>query len=174
MNNDKGGFISGIFNYCDRWCERCPLTARCRVFAMEYAGPSPRNMRDDGFWEHLQDIFAQTAEMVRQSAQEMGISLDDPDAEDPGPSPWDDLEHDDILQTARCYGTDLRLFAAGFFFAARMLAGLTKGTSMNDVMQLCDVVRETGFAGGESELTIVLGELLRKAPREGNSEPWAV
>ena len=26
--------ISGIHNYCDRWCERCPLTARCRVFAM--------------------------------------------------------------------------------------------------------------------------------------------
>ena len=28
------GFIVSIFNYCDRWCERCPLTARCRVFAM--------------------------------------------------------------------------------------------------------------------------------------------
>ena len=30
----QDGFIVGIFNYCDRWCERCPLTARCRVFAM--------------------------------------------------------------------------------------------------------------------------------------------
>ena len=27
------GFIVGIFNYCDRWCERCALTSRCRVFA---------------------------------------------------------------------------------------------------------------------------------------------
>ncbi|HTV00428.1 MAG TPA: hypothetical protein VMF13_07835, partial [Luteitalea sp.] len=27
------GYIVGIFNYCDRWCERCPLTSRCRVFA---------------------------------------------------------------------------------------------------------------------------------------------
>ena len=26
------GYIVGIFNYCDRWCERCPLTSRCRVF----------------------------------------------------------------------------------------------------------------------------------------------
>ena len=30
----RDGFIVSIFNYCDRWCERCPLTARCRVFAM--------------------------------------------------------------------------------------------------------------------------------------------
>ena len=29
----QDGFIVGIFNYCDRWCERCPLTGRCRVFA---------------------------------------------------------------------------------------------------------------------------------------------
>jgi hypothetical protein len=27
------GFIVGIYNYCDRWCETCGLTARCRVFA---------------------------------------------------------------------------------------------------------------------------------------------
>lgn len=27
------GFIVGIFNYCDRWCERCPLTSRCGLFA---------------------------------------------------------------------------------------------------------------------------------------------
>ncbi|HUS93269.1 MAG TPA: hypothetical protein VM695_15535 [Phycisphaerae bacterium] len=25
-------FIPGIYNYCDRWCERCGHTARCRVF----------------------------------------------------------------------------------------------------------------------------------------------
>lgn len=29
----QDGFIVGIFNYCDRWCERCPLTNRCRLFA---------------------------------------------------------------------------------------------------------------------------------------------
>lgn len=29
----QDGFIVGIFNYCDRWCERCSLTSRCRLFA---------------------------------------------------------------------------------------------------------------------------------------------
>ena len=22
-------YISGIYNYCDRWCERCQFTSRC-------------------------------------------------------------------------------------------------------------------------------------------------
>jgi hypothetical protein len=29
----QDGFIVGIYNYCDRWCERCALTSRCRGFA---------------------------------------------------------------------------------------------------------------------------------------------
>jgi hypothetical protein len=27
------GFIIGVYNYCDRWCEYCPFTGRCRSFA---------------------------------------------------------------------------------------------------------------------------------------------
>jgi hypothetical protein len=27
------GFIGGIYNYCDRWCERCAFTSWCRLFA---------------------------------------------------------------------------------------------------------------------------------------------
>lgn len=30
----RDGFIVGIFNYCDRRCEACALTSRCRLFAM--------------------------------------------------------------------------------------------------------------------------------------------
>ena len=26
-------FISGIYNYCDRWCERCAFTDRCLTYA---------------------------------------------------------------------------------------------------------------------------------------------
>jgi len=29
----RDGFIEGVFNYCDRWCERCPFTSHCRLFA---------------------------------------------------------------------------------------------------------------------------------------------
>ena len=30
----KDRFITGIFNYCDYWCERCAFTRRCRNFSM--------------------------------------------------------------------------------------------------------------------------------------------
>jgi hypothetical protein len=26
-------FISVIYNYCDRWCERCAFTGRCLTYA---------------------------------------------------------------------------------------------------------------------------------------------
>jgi hypothetical protein len=29
----RDGFIGSIYNYCDRWCEACALTSRCRLFA---------------------------------------------------------------------------------------------------------------------------------------------
>lgn len=29
----RHGFIVGIFNYCDRWCDACAFTSRCRLFA---------------------------------------------------------------------------------------------------------------------------------------------
>jgi hypothetical protein len=29
----QDGFIVGIYNYCDRWCETCAFTSRCRLFA---------------------------------------------------------------------------------------------------------------------------------------------
>jgi hypothetical protein len=29
----QDGFIVGIFDYCDRWCEQCGFTSNCRLFA---------------------------------------------------------------------------------------------------------------------------------------------
>ena len=35
--SEDGDFIPGIYNYCDRWCERCTMTTKCRQYAMECA-----------------------------------------------------------------------------------------------------------------------------------------
>lgn len=74
-------FIDGIFNYCDRWCERCPLTARCRLYAMEQqdnGDPAARDMNNAKFWKKLEAQFAQSIQMLKQMAAERGIDLDDP------------------------------------------------------------------------------------------------
>jgi hypothetical protein len=77
--------IPGIHNYCDRWCERCPKTARCTVFAMtesETTDPQTRDAENEAFWEKLQETFDLTLEMARGWADENDIETDEADYED--------------------------------------------------------------------------------------------
>jgi len=72
-------FISGIYNYCDRWCERCPQTSRCLNFAMgqeEFSDPEAQDIRNEAFWNKLSGIFAETLELLKESAKEWGIDLE--------------------------------------------------------------------------------------------------
>jgi hypothetical protein len=82
---DDDRFIAGIHNYCDRWCERCPLTARCRVYALEEeahsADETNRDLTNAEFWEGLRDILRQTQQMIEQYAREQGIDLNAVEAE---------------------------------------------------------------------------------------------
>ena len=53
-------FISGIYNYCDRWCERCPFTARCMNFAMgeeQFPNQAERDISNAAFWEKMHETF---------------------------------------------------------------------------------------------------------------------
>ena len=78
--------ISGIYNYCDRWCERCPLTSRCLVYATEQEddndSPESRDIRNEAFWKKLGSIFQETREMIAEWAKEAGVDLTEPTAED--------------------------------------------------------------------------------------------
>ncbi|HBB96859.1 MAG TPA: hypothetical protein DC054_15885 [Blastocatellia bacterium] len=77
-------FISGIYNYCDRWCERCAFTSRCFLYATEQADPDAndpelRDLTNEKFWQKLQNIFADTARIISEWAAETGIDLDSVD-----------------------------------------------------------------------------------------------
>ena len=68
-------FVPGIYNYCDRWCERCPNTSRCLNYAMcETTFNSDESQ--EAFWDKLGTIFATTLQMLHEKAEEMGIDLD--------------------------------------------------------------------------------------------------
>jgi hypothetical protein len=77
-------FIPGIYNYCDRWCERCALSHRCLSYAMEQAEDDPdsvgtaRDLSDQKFWDKLHRQFRATIEMVRADAKAREIDLDEP------------------------------------------------------------------------------------------------
>src|SRR5262252_2232540 len=68
-------FISGIYNYCDRWCERCGFTSRCLLYATEQADPDRNDpelhdLGNEKFWQKLREIFRDTAEMIAEWAAE--------------------------------------------------------------------------------------------------------
>ena len=100
-------YIDGIFNYCDRWCERCEYSGRCRVFAMEKRAaiePGDRDPRNGRFWRILGEMLDHAQQMIRQAAQEQGIDLDrqtsvagqEPEAQDrfDTPNPLVDAGHE--------------------------------------------------------------------------------
>ena len=82
---DNPNLISGIYNYCDRWCERCPMTARCSVFLTT----TPLNPEDftteEAYFEAAMDdvknSFTISMELLQQMADEKGIDLDEDEDE---------------------------------------------------------------------------------------------
>ncbi len=83
MNKDKNKknypYIEGIFNYCDRWCERCAFTSNCLNFAMgeELENKIKKdNLNVNDFWDVLEDLLDTTIELLHEKADEFDINLD--------------------------------------------------------------------------------------------------
>jgi hypothetical protein len=64
------GFTDSIFNYCDRWCEKCHFTSKCRNFAMSKDEPSSDSSE---VWEYIENTFKATMLMIQEKMQELGI-----------------------------------------------------------------------------------------------------
>jgi len=94
-------FITGIYNYCDYWCERCPFTRRCRNFAMGTElekqaedKPAPDDAANAEFWQHIAEKVRETTLFSRNESWEDDIEEDGIDFEiDPE---W--LEQEDARQ----------------------------------------------------------------------------
>ena len=67
-------FIPGIYNWCDRWCERCSFTSRCRVYEKT---ENTSNSEPEEFWENLSQSFQETIDLLKNTAEEFGINLDE-------------------------------------------------------------------------------------------------
>lgn len=77
-------FIQSIYNYCDRWCERCPFTSRCLNFALgeeEFDQLESQDLDNEAFWKKLSETFHMTLELLKEAAEEQGIDLDSIDTE---------------------------------------------------------------------------------------------
>jgi hypothetical protein len=79
----KPRFIDGIFNYCDRWCERCAHTKVCRVFRDEHrsASRSRRKGEDPNDWgvamKSVSRSFEKTLRLMKLWARKEGLDLNE-------------------------------------------------------------------------------------------------
>ena len=72
-------FIPGIYNYCDRWCERCTFTKRCRNYSMNEHIPleiESYNVTDKIFWKRLEETFKLTLDLLKELALKNKINID--------------------------------------------------------------------------------------------------
>lgn len=76
--NSENIFISGIYNYCDRWCERCSYTDRCLNYAtaeefMETEDGKEPTLEDT--IEMLSNMFNAIINFLQREAEKRGIDL---------------------------------------------------------------------------------------------------
>lgn len=71
-------YIPGIYNYCDRWCERCPFTSRCLNCDLdERGGLEELDEDNEAFWDTVMESLETAFELIRDMAEDAGVDLDD-------------------------------------------------------------------------------------------------
>ena len=77
-------YIPGIYNYCDRWCERCPFTSRClncTLVKEQFGDLGKIDELNEAFWGKFSEMLHSTLTMIKEMAKEQGIDLDSMDME---------------------------------------------------------------------------------------------
>lgn len=77
---DDPSHVPGIYNYCDRWCERCESTSRCLEYAMlakDDAAHVPDDLDDKMFWDELAETLESALQMLKDIAVEHGLPASD-------------------------------------------------------------------------------------------------
>ena len=72
-------YIPGIYNYCDRWCERCPFTSRClncTLVEEQFGDLQEIDEKNEAFWQRFSEMLQSTLAMITELAKEEGIDID--------------------------------------------------------------------------------------------------
>ena len=97
--------IPGISNYCDRWCERCPFTARCASFSLSNdLNLEENDLSNKEFWDDLRAMFGATGELFTDLTREYGFdpapNSIEPENRKATPSPL-------LIETAEAYASKI-------------------------------------------------------------------
>ncbi len=113
-------FIPSIFNYCDRWCERCAFTTRCRVYASEAKQTdAEKDIKNQAFWSRIGDSFEKTIEMLHEIRKELGLDPNHPIMMEEREQGAEDrrrilkTEHQKLAQQGTIYGREAKKWFEG-------------------------------------------------------------
>lgn len=162
-------FISGIYNYCDRWCERCQFASKCMLYATErtdpdFDDPETRDITNEKFWRKMHEIFQTTAELISEWAAEAGVDIDAADTEEAVAEHAREMEkadRDKLSEAARRYATTVedwfkREFATEENLNANSLDG--SGTELDiELSEAVEVIRWYQFFIAAKVFRAVIG-----------------
>jgi len=118
-------FISGIYNYCDYWCDRCAFTRRCRNFAMgeelkeEGRGKGRSDEENACFWNSVNGTLARAREQLDAlSASRFADEFWD-DCEEPDEDEMKEFTQRDEAERNVVKAHPLSVIARNYFMAVR-------------------------------------------------------
>jgi len=110
-------FIPGIHNYCDRWCERCYFTSRCRIYLpmqdtdTSEMTDSERDAHYKKMWDLFEKKFKELETGLRNKLDEFSPDWEecweDHDVPEWEPPKTDEVETHSLVKAARNYGMGL-------------------------------------------------------------------
>lgn len=89
--------IPGIYNWCDKWCERCNMTSRCYLYAQEQEDRAimESDLDEDEKMEKMREKMMETMEMLSEAAEGFDMDLDE--LEDKDEEEQEEAMHEDQI-----------------------------------------------------------------------------
>ncbi|MEM7104860.1 MAG: hypothetical protein AAF502_17110 [Bacteroidota bacterium] len=70
-------YIPGIYNYCDRWCERCPMSSKCMLYAEDKSDDNSFNDQSNFvFWQKIENRLSKVMTMIKETIESQGYDWD--------------------------------------------------------------------------------------------------
>ncbi len=67
--------IDGIFNHCDRWCERCKFKSRCTQWQMENSTQQGGDQSMEDTLEYVSLVMQDTIKSIYDELEERGVDI---------------------------------------------------------------------------------------------------
>lgn len=88
-------YIPGVYNWCDRWCEKCRFNERCSLYAKEkedFLREEEEEMDADAFMEMVSKNIAEAVDLLHKIAEEKGIDLQEMQQSEENKKSWEEMK----------------------------------------------------------------------------------